>query len=259
MKEMISVVIPAKDRVEQLKFTLSSVLKQSYENLEILVIENNSVCPQKIDVLVKSLPGNKIFVHHLNECANANVARNFGAHIAKGKYIAFLDSDDEWSEKHLEQSLTLLKTRCVDFVYGGAEINTGERFLLRKGYELNGVNPVDYLVGLNRGYAQTSSFLITKSATKIVIWDESMKRCQDLDYFIRVASHLKIACMPNITTKINWIANEKRDTNLTSMMDFLSKYRREMKVTSYLRYLLICISNINDMNDFYVFLRRATK
>lgn len=259
MKEMISVVIPAKDRVEKLKLTLNSVLNQSYDNVEVLVIENNSVRPEEIDNLVKDFSVSHIFVHHLTECSNANVARNFGANIAKGKYIAFLDSDDEWSETHLEQSLSLLKSSGVDFVYGGAKINTGEKILLRKAYNLNGIMPADYLVGLNRGYAQTSSFLITKSATKIVKWDESMQRCQDLDYFIRIASNLKIACMPNITTQINWIKKEKRDTHLISMLDFLSKYKKEMAVSSYFRYLLICIANINDMNDFYVFLRRVAK
>ncbi|MCW4442361.1 glycosyltransferase family 2 protein [Vibrio splendidus] len=259
MKELISVVIPAKDRVEQLRRTLLSVLNQQYNNIEILVVENNSSFPEKIDSMVKTLSGERIDVHHLSQCANANVARNYGAKIAQGDYIAFLDSDDEWLEGHLEQSLTFLQNREVDFVYGGAEINTGKKVLLRKGYDLNGIQPIDYLVGLDRGYAQTSSFLITKSASNIIKWDESMKRCQDLDYFVRVANGLKIACMPKITTKINWIVNEKRDTDLTSMMNFLAKYRSDMKASSYFRYVIICLTNIKSVDDFFSFIRRVLK
>jgi glycosyltransferase involved in cell wall biosynthesis len=259
MTELISVVIPAKDRVEELKATLNSVLQQSYKNIEVLVIENNSNRPEEIDKLAEYFSNGRIFVHHLADCKNANIARNFGARVAKGKYIAFLDSDDEWAADHLEQSLAFLKKRSVDFVYGGAKINTGEKLLLRRGFDLNGIGATDYLLGFNRGYAQTSSFFITKLATSVVSWDESMKRCQDLDYFIRVSERLKIACLPNITTQINWIANQKRDTDLPSMMDFLAKYKRQMKITSYFRYLLICFSNISDFEDLLTFFRRVLK
>ena len=116
--ELVSVVIPVSNRIQELKKCVMSALTQKYENIEILVVENNSAAPLKVDAMADEIADDRLRVFHLETCDNANVARNYGVSRARGDYVAFLDSDDEWMPNHLSNSLAILLSYNVDFVYG---------------------------------------------------------------------------------------------------------------------------------------------
>lgn len=250
MKKKVSVVIPVKDRPLELLRTLNSVLVQTMDNFEIVIVENNSSRPNEIVDLIDSLNCEKISLFHLRECDNANVARNYGALKSTGDYIAFLDSDDEWLPNHLSDSLLVLENSCADFVYGGAIVFDGvnESYKIARNLSLK-ETPADYLVGFNRGYAQTSSYIMKRNVFLNVLWDESLKRTQDLDFFIRVYKAYSCTCTELFTSRINWISGEKRDVDIPSMLKFFKKNKKEMAFSSKVRYLLIIISNIKSIKD----------
>lgn len=106
---LISCVIPTHNRAEKVIKAIESVLSQSYRNLELLVVDDQSVDNTKevIELLSKK---DKRVKYFLNPTKGANNARNFGITNAKGEYIAFLDDDDTWVDSKLEKQLNVFNT-----------------------------------------------------------------------------------------------------------------------------------------------------
>lgn len=104
---LISVVIPVYKVEEYLDQCVGSVLKQTYENIEVILVDDGSpdACPQKCDGYAQ-LDGRVKVIHQKN--AGVSVARNEGIKIAAGKYITFIDSDDFVSPVYVEQLFTTL-------------------------------------------------------------------------------------------------------------------------------------------------------
>lgn len=101
-----SVVIPAYNREKTIKRAIDSVLRQTYQNFEIIVVDDGSTDGTKDVVL--SIHDDRIrYIHQENQ--GAQVARNRGIHEGQYDWIAFLDSDDEWLPRKLELQLAVLQ------------------------------------------------------------------------------------------------------------------------------------------------------
>ncbi len=103
---LVTVIIPTYNRSKVLLRALDTALNQTYRNLEVIVVDDGSTD----DTRAALAPyGNRIrYIHQQNQGASA--ARNYGISEAHGKYIAFLDSDDEWLPTKLEKQVALLET-----------------------------------------------------------------------------------------------------------------------------------------------------
>ncbi len=109
---MVSIIIPYYNRPERIKRCLNSVLNQTYQDFEILVIDDHSTISLVLDID----PRIKVFRNQKN--LGPGLSRNVGLDNAEGEYIAFLDSDDYWDEKFLNITLqTIKKDKGVSFVY----------------------------------------------------------------------------------------------------------------------------------------------
>lgn len=116
MKELISVIIPAYNVESYIERCLESVVNQTYENLEIIIINDGSTdaTPFLCDKWEKR--DKRIRVIH-KENGGASRARNIGIENARGDYLAFVDSDD-WIEKDMyEYLIQLIKLYSVDVVF----------------------------------------------------------------------------------------------------------------------------------------------
>lgn len=102
---LFSVVIPTYQRQEQLKMTLDSVLRQTFTDYEIIVVDDGST-DGTWDFLTSLGPRVKTL---RQENAGAGAARNLGAKHATGEYLAFLDSDDLWFPWTLETYAKVVK------------------------------------------------------------------------------------------------------------------------------------------------------
>ncbi|MFN4267842.1 MAG: glycosyltransferase family 2 protein [Fervidobacterium pennivorans] len=170
-KPLVSVVIPAYDVEKFIPKTLESVLKQTYENLEIIVVNDGSV--DKTGVVVENILGNQNrfpykVIHKKNE--GVSVARNVGIENAKGKYLKFLDGDD-WLEPDAVQVLveTCEKYNC-EIAFGGQDVVSSKGRVLYKYnesyvYDEGLKNPRevlrDFLVG--KSYISMNSSIFLKS------------------------------------------------------------------------------------------------
>ena len=103
-KPLISVIIPTYNRKFFLeKISIPSVLRQSYSNFELIIVDDHST-DDTVD-FIKSLSKKDKRIKYLKNFRKKGVsgARNSGILVAKGKYISFLDDDDEWVPEHLER------------------------------------------------------------------------------------------------------------------------------------------------------------
>ena len=103
MNDLISVIVPFyKTPIVRLRYCIESLLKQTYENFELLLIDDgNSVKYEAIKNEYEELDSRIHFIRQEN--AGVSVARNNGLHHAKGKYIVFCDSDDYVESNYLHE------------------------------------------------------------------------------------------------------------------------------------------------------------
>ena len=116
----VSIIIPVHNRIHELKRAVDSIIDQTYQNFEIIIVDDCSTTKINPE-LFKHIDNIKII--NLQEKGNANIARNVGARESNGKYVAFLDSDDQWKKNHLQYNLDFIRTNHLDGVFGGIEIH----------------------------------------------------------------------------------------------------------------------------------------
>ena len=117
--DLVSVVIPVWNRTVELKESIDSILKQSYKNIELLIVTDGS--PKETIEVIKKYEDNprvKIFYYY-NNSGNAVRGRNKAIREANGRYFAFHDSDDIADKNRILNSLKYIKKFNVDGVYGG--------------------------------------------------------------------------------------------------------------------------------------------
>ena len=119
MEDKVSVVIPVHNAEKFITKTVESVLGQTYDNVEIILCENNSTDSTK-EVLAK-ITDPKVKVLILTDVSDAAGARNAGVKEADGRYIAFLDADDLWDPKKLEKQIGFMKKNNAAFSFTGYE------------------------------------------------------------------------------------------------------------------------------------------
>ena len=95
--EMVTVILPVYNRIDTVKSSIESVLNQSYRNFELIVVDDGSDDGSK--ELLESLKEEKITLLHNATRKGVSTARNRGLEVAKGKYVAYLDSDNLWDSQ----------------------------------------------------------------------------------------------------------------------------------------------------------------
>jgi glycosyltransferase involved in cell wall biosynthesis len=112
---LVSVIIPTYNRETLILRAIDSVLRQTYRDFEIIVVDDNSTDATQQVLSSISDPRLRVLRHSTN--CGPPAARNTGINAARGEYLAFLDSDDEWLEQKLEVQLTAMRQNDAHFCY----------------------------------------------------------------------------------------------------------------------------------------------
>jgi glycosyltransferase involved in cell wall biosynthesis len=107
--DQLSIVIPTYNRPEFLRGAVESAVEQTYDDLEIIVVDDGSVEDYAMDVTEQFPPHVRCVIHETNRGLSA--ARNTGIESSSGEYVAFLDDDDRWREDKLELQVEALADR----------------------------------------------------------------------------------------------------------------------------------------------------
>ena len=104
---LVTVVIPTYNRADYIAETIESVLSQTYRNIEVIVIDDGST-DGTAQVVAPFIP-RVSYVQQEN--AERGASRNHGLRLARGKYVAFLDSDDVWLPTKVADDVAYLEAR----------------------------------------------------------------------------------------------------------------------------------------------------
>ena len=104
----VSVIIPTYNHAHVLGRSIQSVLNQTFQDFELIIVDDGST--DDTESLVNRSSSNKIkYVRHQGN-QGRSVTRNTGIQLAKGDYIAILDADDEWMPEKLEKQMKVIRT-----------------------------------------------------------------------------------------------------------------------------------------------------
>lgn len=187
---LVSVILPTYGRNERLRTAVESVVDQTYENIELLIVDDGS--PTSIMDTLNDVSFDRLesttFIRH-NENRGANVARNTGIRASSGKYIAFLDDDDRWHETKIERQVDAFAEADseVGVVYTGLRV-TNQNGTTVTSPTVGGDVVRDLLVG--KTFGQFSSVMVdTKAIDAAGLLDERFPAWQDREWFFRLARH----------------------------------------------------------------------
>jgi len=193
----ISVIIPTYNRYEPLKRALLSVYAQTYTPYEVIVVDDGST--DKTSNIQKDFP-NITYIYQKN--SGVSSARNRGIKKAKGEWIAFLDSDDEWVESKLQKQVVLHQKQEDILMSYTQEIwfRDNKRINIPKKFQKIGKDT--FLENLSYCNLAPSSVMLHKKVfQRIGLFDESMEVCEDYDLWLRIALEFKVALLPEYLIK----------------------------------------------------------
>src|SRR5438067_9202421 len=187
-----SVIIPTYNRAEFLRLAIISILNQTFQNFEIIVIDD--AAQDYTREVVNSLSDKRIrYIRH-EENKGVSAARNTGVANSKGGYIAFLDDDDEWFPEKLQKQFDLLEAcpPTTGVVYTGIlVVEESSRKILAKHFPKRRGNVFEEILTQNR-IAQTSTFFLRKECfEKAGLFDESLDFGEDHDMWLRISKEFQ--------------------------------------------------------------------
>ena len=116
MKELVSIIMPSYNTAQFISETIRSVLNQTYSNWELIIVDDCS--KDNTDEVVAAFLSDPRIRYLKNEVnSGAALSRNYALREAKGKWIAFLDSDDLWEPEKLEKQLAFMRENGYAFSY----------------------------------------------------------------------------------------------------------------------------------------------
>lgn len=215
--DLISIIVPIYNAEKFIRDTIETVLKQTYENWELLLV--NDCSTDKSIELAKKFASEKIKIYNMKKNSGAALTRNKGIELAKGKYICFLDADDLWDKRKLEKQITFIKQKDCAFTF------TGYQFADENG-KANGAKvyvpeKITYKQALKNTTIWTSTVMFDMNKLcKNDIYMPNVKRGQD------TATWWKVLRKINIAYGMNEILSFYRRTTISLSSNKLKALKR---------------------------------
>lgn len=185
----VSVIIPTYNRAHILREAIGSVLSQSYNDLELIVVDDGSTDETK--VIVSSYVPKLAYIYQ--ERQGVSAARNRGIECAQGDYISFLDSDDLWLKDKLYLQMKFMENHTE------ALICYTEEVWIRKGVRVNPMKKHRKYSGMIFEHClplciiSPSSVLIARRLLENVgVFDEELEACEDYDLWLRISAQYPV-------------------------------------------------------------------
>lgn len=250
---LVSVVIPVHNREDTIKRAIDSVLYQSYSNLELIIVDDGST-DHTLDI-VRQYSDTRIRVVELLKCSGANVARNKGISYARGEYIAFQDSDDEWIENKIEHQIAYMVAHgfaagfcAYNLIENDYCIVLPEEYSNKKRYEEN------LLTELTRHNVISTQTLVVRRdiVERLGGFDNEMPRLQDYEFVIRLVQQIPVGYVSEVLVNVYRtkcsISNDSLGM-LRAVALLLEKHGEFLDVEAWLR---LCYENSRCRDGAYI-------
>jgi glycosyltransferase involved in cell wall biosynthesis len=181
-----SVVVPTYNRANFLEKTLRSLLNQSFQNFEIIVVDDGST--DNTESHIQKIDDTRVR-YYKKQNGGVSSARNYGLQFAKGDFINFFDSDDIAYPNHLEEAnkyiegKPLAKIIMFDFEWGDAERKNVKEVIMRFGDPNKAI--------LHSNYPSTNCVFLHKDVFKELRFNESLSISEDWELWIKCSVRYK--------------------------------------------------------------------
>jgi glycosyltransferase involved in cell wall biosynthesis len=205
-KPLVSVIVPTYNSAKYIQETIKSILKQTYTNIEIIVVDDGSTDDTR-EVLKPYITKNQIsYIYQENKKQGA--ARNNGIRNSRGELIALLDADDLWLPEKLELQVQLFVHKEVGLVYAGIiKFNDKDSRIVKtsdfnrffKGYVFDSLFDSDMCFIANSSAVIRKSCLAEMDCTNGTgpYWEDlSCASNEDYHLFLRLAKKFKVEYVP---------------------------------------------------------------
>ena len=200
--ELVSVIMPYYRKKKYLKKTISSILEQSYQNFEIIIVYDD-VDKSELSFIKEIQKLNKrISILENSTNLGSGFSRNLGIEIAKGHYVAFLDCDDIWEKNKLERQISFMKERDISFSFTAYQI----------------IDQKENIIG-------------KREATDVLNFNQLLNSCDiGLSTVVMKKDLIDEKCkFSNLKTKedyVLWLNLAKLKCNLFGINEYLTKWRK---------------------------------
>ncbi|MGH9255980.1 MAG: glycosyltransferase family 2 protein [Vicinamibacterales bacterium] len=212
MTPKVSVVIPVLNRPVAVRRAIESVLTQTLQDFEIIVVDDGST--DETAAAVQAFADPRIRLTRHERPRGGSAARNTGIRASSAPYVAFLDSDDEWLPTKLERQLEVFERSDEDLalVYTGAEwvypLGTVRTVIPRRYADLARRLLTSNIVG------ETSVGMVRRTAlNEIGGFDESLPSCQDMDLWLRICERFHADVVSEALVRVTKGNDSGRITN----------------------------------------------
>jgi len=185
----VSVIIPTYNRVFLLREAIDSVLAQTYQEFELLVIDDGST--DGTHEMVAGYGDRVVYIFQENRGVSS--ARNFGVRSSRGEFITFLDSDDVWLPEKLEKQVTIMEQNAdlqlchteEIWIRRGVRVNPKKKHKKHTGYIFQYCLPLCVI--------SPSSVMIRRTLfEKVGYFDEDLPACEDYDLWLRITKDYSV-------------------------------------------------------------------
>jgi hypothetical protein len=226
----VSIITPVWNRAALIQQTVASALAQTFKSFELIVADDGSTDDSAGRAAVSGDP--RVSVLRLEHSGSPAVTRNSALRHARGRYVAFLDSDDQWLPDKLGEQVRMLDARRdAGMVYGLASYFDGERERGALGPKAARVpESLFELLLLQGNFIQPSTVLIRREICELLGgFDEAdrFRAVEDYDLWLRVTKRYPALFIPRVITRYR-----RHDGNLSrDRVAMVAKVREVIEVT----------------------------
>ena len=194
---LVSVIIPTYRRPKMIRRSIDSVLNQTYQNIELLIVDDNVTGDEysvSLRELLNEYTDRRLILVEQEQHINGAAARNAGIRKARGEYIAFLDDDDYWEFTKIERQLGILKELSDE--WGGVSckfqrVNKDGNVIGKSAKYRDGHIYLDIL-NLITDVTTCSLLLRHECLDRVGFFDEALKRHQDYQLLVNFTYKYKL-------------------------------------------------------------------
>lgn len=226
-KKLISIIIPTYNREATIKETLESILQQTYQNIEILVVDDASTDNTKN--IIHSINDPRIYYFKNKKQMGANISRNVGIEHAKGTLIAFCDSADKWAAEKLEKQFQIMQETSAKIVFCAEEVTDKEKTYVIPYATQKALIIQNRLLELlaSENCIDTSTLLVDKNCfEKVGFFNLELPRLQEYEWMIRASQNFKVVFLDEVLVYA-YIRNDSISSDITKLLKAVPIIYRE--------------------------------
>ena len=245
-KPFVDVILPNYNKVEFLEEAINSVISQNYENWKLLIIDDfSNDASSKIILKYKNEKNIKIIFLKKNK--GVAFCRNLGVRLSNSKYIAFIDSDDYWTQDKLTEQITFMEKFNYIFTYTNYTPFTFKKNLKKFKKKILPPNSFNFKEFIHNTSIGMSSVIIKRSVIRNIIF-KKLKICEDYLFKCEILKNNVVARKFNQNTMFYRITKNSLQSskfrNLYWIWCINKKYNKLTILNNLKSILFITISSI---------------